>query len=226
MKPQARTEARRLRREEGLAITEIAQRLDVAKSSVSNWVRDIPLTDAQQAALKAHYTHYESQHQGSRAVIRKYRALRQHYQAEGRAKAREGDPLHLAGCMLYWAEGSKSRNMARFANSDPDMIRMFARFLREQLGVRSDQFQVHVNCYTNNGLALQEIEQYWLTVLELPPSVLRRSAANHQPKSSGQKGRKLIYGVCVITVTSTAVVQHIFGAIQEYSGVDKPEWLY
>ena len=91
-----------------MAITAIARRLGVSKGSVSVWVRDIALTEAQQTALRAHYTHYENQHRGSRAVAAKYRALRQTYQAEGRHKAREGDPLHLAGCMLYWAEGRQN----------------------------------------------------------------------------------------------------------------------
>lgn len=36
--------------------------------------------------------------------------------------------LHLAGCMLYWAEGAKSRNTIEFANSDPNMVRLFCRF--------------------------------------------------------------------------------------------------
>jgi hypothetical protein len=32
-------------------------------------------------------------------------------------------------------------------------------------------------------------------------------------------------GVCTIRVNSTRVVQHIFGAIQEYGGLDEPAWL-
>lgn len=45
---------------------------------------------------------------------------------------------------------------------------------------------------------------------------------NKQPTSSQQKGRKLPYGVCEVSVQSTKAVQHVFGAIQEYSGIDKP----
>ncbi len=225
MKPQARTEARRLRREEGLAITEIAQRLDVAKSSVSNWVRDIPLTDAQQAALKAHYTHYESQHQGSRAVIRKYRALRQHYQAEGRAKAREGDPLHLAGCMLYWAEGRKSRNSLTLVNSDPQMLVFYMRFLRSCLDVTDSDIQIRISCYSESEDATARIVAYWFDLLGLPCDCLKQIIVNRRPNSSQQRGRKLNYGTCEVAVHRTSQVQHVLGAIQEYAGMDKPEWL-
>jgi transcriptional regulator with XRE-family HTH domain len=41
MKPKEQAEARRLRRDDGLSLKEIAERLSVSKSSVSAWVRDI-----------------------------------------------------------------------------------------------------------------------------------------------------------------------------------------
>jgi hypothetical protein len=36
---------------------------------------------------------------------------------------------------------------------------------------------------------------------------------------------RLPYGTCRLSVHSTAIVQHIYGAIQEYAGFDRPEWL-
>jgi hypothetical protein len=36
---------------------------------------------------------------------------------------------------------------------------------------------------------------------------------------------RLPYGTCRLMVHSTQVVQHIYGAIQEYGGFDRPEWL-
>lgn len=56
---------------------------------------------------------------------------------------------------------------------------------------------------------------------------LRKHTLNHMPtSSSGQKKNKLPYGVGTLRVgSSTQVVQHIFGAIQEYSGFEEPRWL-
>jgi transcriptional regulator with XRE-family HTH domain len=105
MKARERDEARRLRQKDGLSVKEIAKRLSVSKGSVSLWLRDIQLTDAQLAALEYRHHNHANQRNGSRAVLVKYRELRRQYQEEGRLKARERDPLHIAGCMLYWAEG-------------------------------------------------------------------------------------------------------------------------
>jgi hypothetical protein len=65
MKTRERDLARRLRREDGAAINEIASRLRVSKSSVSLWVRDIELTPAQQKALLDRNPAYNRQYSGS-----------------------------------------------------------------------------------------------------------------------------------------------------------------
>ncbi len=221
-KKQERLLARQLRRDEGLSIKAIARRLGVARSSVSVWVRDIALRPDQREALRR----YDSQLRGSAAVAARFRALRCEYQAAGRARARAGsDPLHLAGCMLYWAEGDKSRNMARFTNSDAGMLRFFLRFLRTSLSVAEDAVRLHIYCYTSGDIGVPEIERYWLDWLSLPASCLTRTTVNNPSRASQHKGRKLPYGVCTIAVYSTEIVQHIYGAIQEYAGIDKPEWL-
>ena len=137
MKPEQREAARRLRREEGLSINEICRRLGVAKSSVSVWVRDIELTPEQKVVLEQQHYAYRAQVEGGATNARKFRELRRRYQEEGRVKAREADSLHLAGCMLYWAEGRKNKNSLALINSDVDMLKFFAKFLREVLRLRN-----------------------------------------------------------------------------------------
>jgi transposase-like protein len=224
MKREAREQARSLRHQ-GYSIKQICQQLGVAKSSVSLWVRDIPLTEAQLADLKQRHPIFHGQYAGSQAIAAKHRALREQYQQEGRIKAREGDLLHQAGCMLYWGEGAKARNMLTLCNSDPDMIRFYMRFVRHTFTPDLEKFAVHISCYLGNGFSQDQVEQYWLELLELPATCLGKTSVNSQPISSQQKGRKLLYGVCTVRISSTRMVQHVLGAIQEYIGIDKPEWL-
>jgi hypothetical protein len=129
--------------------------------------------------------------------------------------------------MLYWAEGSKSRNQVIFANSDPFMLRFFSRFLRESVGVPASDFRIRLNVYLNNGLELVEIEEHWLAAIGAPRSSLRGHTLNHFPTSSSGRGhRRLPHGVCTLKVArSTWLVQHIYGAIQEYGRFEEPRWL-
>jgi hypothetical protein len=217
------TEARRLRSVEGWSIKRIARTVHAAQSTVSLWVRDIELTPEQQHALRDWAE--QARRNGNARTTERARSLRRAAQEEGRRRARERDGLHLAGCMLYWAEGSKAKNHVEFVNSDRNMIVLFARFLRECYGVTDDRICLTCNCFTNNGLTLEEIENWWLDQVALSRQSLRRSTVNTPSRASRGKHRVLRYGTARLTVHSTAIVQSIFGAIQEYAGVERPEWL-
>jgi hypothetical protein len=200
---------------------QIATLLGVSPASVHAWTRDVKLS----AEQREHNLRAARAEAGQRwAEIN--RARRRTYQEEGRRRARQGDFLHQAGCMLYWAEGAKDRGVVTFANSDPAMVRLFWRFLHTCFDVHPTRVAIRLNVYLNNGRSLREIEDRWLNVLGLPRSCLRAHVVNHFPtSSSGKKQDKLPYGVCTLRVYDTSMVQHIFGAIQEYAGFEEPRWL-
>lgn len=215
-----------MRREEGESIKAIARKLGVSASSVSQWVRDIVLTDDQHAALQARCTSHNGQTVSARLNAARARARRQGEQDHGRLLACRGHPLHLAGAMLFWAEGARARNAVVFTNSDPEMMRFFMRFLRQCYGVRNDRVAVTCNLFADHLERQREVEQFWLDALELPRSSLRKSSVNVYSKHSQRKRKnKLPYGTCRLVVNDTALVQSIYGAIQEYAGFDRPEWL-
>jgi predicted transcriptional regulator len=88
-------------RSQGMSIKTIAKELGVSAGSVSVWVRDIELSPEQIETLKSQNAIYDNQHKGAKARQLQARQQRLRYQEEGRIKAREKDPLHMAGCMLY-----------------------------------------------------------------------------------------------------------------------------
>jgi transcriptional regulator with XRE-family HTH domain len=226
VKTREREVARRLRREEGASIKDIARRVGVSVSSVSLWVRDIELTPEQHAALALRNVAYNRQMSGTWKQAAKRRVERTEYQERGRALARRGDPLFVAGCMLYWAEGARHRNSLRFTNSDPEMVRLFVRFLRDRFEVHHDAFALTCNLFADHLERQRELERFWLDVAELPQSCLRRSSVNVYSKYSQKKRQnKLPYGTCRISVCRTWLVQTIYGGIQEIAGFTRDSWL-
>jgi transcriptional regulator with XRE-family HTH domain len=218
-------EARRLRSEEGRSVKAIAQQLGVSTSSVSRWVRDIPLTQEQLESLAASNPAINRQVAGSAIWSAMCRERRRAWQEEGRARARAGDPLHRAGCMLFWAEGTKSRSNVIVTNSDVSLLQHVRRFLVECYDIAPDQFAFTCNVFLGNGLELEEIEQRWLDALQLPRSSLRPSIVNRPSSASRRRGRVLVLGTGRLALPSVRVVQSIYGAIQEYAGFERPEWL-
>lgn len=221
MKQEEKQEARRLRQELGMSVKKIAAKLKVSTSTASSWVRDIGLTEGQRVSLFERNPAIASS-----TMSEKARNVRRAYQKNGRMLAREGGFLHAAGCMLYWAEGSKRKNTVVFSNSDPSMLKFFMRFLRECYNVSDDRIQIRINCYTDCGLSVEEIEDRWLNLLKLPRTCLGKTLANYDKRGgNGNRSRKLLLGVCSINIYETELVQNIFGAIQEYSGEDNNEWI-
>jgi transposase-like protein len=220
-KTELKTEARRLRSADALSVKEIAHRLGVSQASVSVWVRDVHLTAHQRKEVVE-----RARARRNRSRSHHFRERRRSFQDEGRTRAREHDPKHAVACMLYWAEGSKSRNAAQFVNSDPEMVRFFVDFLRADLGVTDAEFRIDCNLFADHIERQREIEQFWLDTLRLPPSCLRKSTVNVYSKHSKKKRQnRLPYGTVRVCVHSTRVVQSIYGAIQEYGGFERPEWL-
>jgi hypothetical protein len=215
-----RADARRLRHE-GRSIKEIAALIDVSQSSVSLWVRDVVLHPSQLDALAV-----RAQERRVRSRSRTWRGRRMNAQQDGRLTARRGEALHASGCMLFWAEGSRHRNAAKFSNSDPAMMAFFMRFLRAYFEIDEARCRVWCNLHADHMERQRAVEDFWLATLNLPRACLTKSTVNVYSRATKQKRTNMLpYGTCRVTVHDTAIVQHIYGAIQEYSGFDREEWL-
>lgn len=223
LKTTERAKARELR-EQGWSIKAIERTLGVARSSVSRWTRDISLGAEERGALEARAAAGRG-----RAAERKSsaaRLARLAFQEEGRSRATESDVSYAAGCMLYWAEGEKSRNRVALTKSDPALVAFFASFLRRHFAVTDEAITVYCNLFADHVENKETIEAFWLHTLGLPASSLRRSTVNAYSKYSLKKrANKLPYGTCRLVVNSTRIVQTIFGSIQEYGNFKRVEWL-
>lgn len=223
MKTAERLEARRLRAD-GWSIKEIEKQLAVSRSSVSLWVRDVELGREQRERL-IERVRLGPLVSAERSATRA-RAVRQTYQEEGRRRAREGDHSYAAGCMLYWAEGSKRRNYVKLTNSDSELLACFVRFLRQHFGVSGDRLRLDCNLFADHLDRQREIEDFWLDRLGLGRDSLRKSTVNTYSKYSRKlRANKLPYGTAAVVLHDTRVVQTIYGSIQELAGFDRPEWL-
>lgn len=219
--------ARQMRRE-GQSIKEIAKKLEVARSCVSVWVRDIELSPNQREFLVERQKQFVSdlnrQGGGGSQHNRKV-AIQQRlaYQQEGREYAKRGEPLHRIGCMLYWAEGAKHRNRIIFVNSDPNMMVIFIRFLRQCLHVSDEKMRLKLHCHTDDVESQNAMKKFWLEKLGFKSDCFGKVIVTPGSKI---RNNRLENGICTVYLGSTQLTMHIFGAIQEYTGIEKPEWLF
>ena len=126
--------------------------------------------------------------------------------------------LLLVGTALYWAEGYKNKKEIpgnqhiQFVNSDPYMITLFLRFLREILQVPEEKFYVSIRIHPN--INEQSTIKFWSKVTNVPKE---RFHTEHQISrlSRGKRPRNsLPYGTLDIKVCNRQKFQQIKGWIE------------
>jgi hypothetical protein len=220
MKAQKKEEARVLRNA-GVSINEIARHLCVSKGSVSAWVRDISITEAQRAVLKAN-SDIKARSLSWQTTCRNRRLG---YQQVGwdLAERLHDDAQFVGGCMLFWAEGTKCKNAARMTNTDDRLMHYWWTFLQKYFNVRLEDVTLYINCHLGNGYPMSEVEAHWLSVLSLPSTCLRKTII--VTKQSSVAKNRHPYGVCCLRVDNTELVQKIFGALRNIVGIVESRWV-
>lgn len=79
--------------------------------------------------------------------------------------------LFLIGIALYWGEGYQSEKNKKalyvsFVNSNPFMITLFLRFLREILKIKDEKIKAHIRIHPN--IHQEQAVKFWHKVTRLP----------------------------------------------------------
>jgi hypothetical protein len=197
-----REEARRLRAM-GKTLQQIADTLDVSKSSVSVWVRDVPFTPSKRrtgAQRRPHPFHE-----------RKLREIEE-CNEEGihRLGTLDESAFLAAGIALYAGEGAKRDHAVMFANTDASMIRFFCAWLRHFFEV--DESRLRVRVYLHEGLDLEAAHRAWAEVTGVPLSQFR--APYRAVADPSMRRNKHDHGCCYVYLSCTRTHRRIMGLIR------------
>lgn len=202
-----RAQARSLR-EQGLDYDRIAAELGVAKSSVSLWVRDLPIPER--------LTYEECRKRAAEGVRRYWEAER-----PVRAAKREADraaaaaeigglnqrELIIAGAVAYWCEGTKSKlhhhqERIAFINGDPGIVGFFLRFL-DAAGV--DSSHIRYRLYIHESADLDAAQRFWIAVTGAEPAQFYKpTLKRHTPRTVRKNVGDSYHGCLRIDVPQSA----------------------
>jgi hypothetical protein len=127
---------------------------------------------------------------------------------------------------VSWRGRCGERKVARSRRSPACSAFLAHRESRKFFNLPDEQFRVACYLYADHIDRQREVEYFWLSTLRLPATCLGKSIVNVYSRASKRKRINMLpHGTCRLTVSSTRVVQHIYGAIQGYGGFDRPEWL-
>lgn len=214
--PRIKQKVRELRKQ-GLTIKEIRdQHPFLAKGTVSIWVSDIALTPTQeqriinkQLAGKEVFIAYNARRKKASAA-QLQDAIQEARRLIGVLGTRD---LTVIGAALFWAEGTKrARHVIEFVNSDPNMIQLMLRFLREILGIPESKFRCRLTIHP--GIDEDGALQYWSDITNIPRTQFQKTQQK-PPRSSQRKMHNILYrGTLRIVVCNTKARQHLEGLLQ------------
>lgn len=194
-------------RKTGLSLKQINERLGIAKSTCSIWLKDVKLNEFALKRLK------EREEQGrlkGRTTKSKNKVTRINSVYQSVLSNLEGVKLNqvqskLLCSLLYWAEGSKKGGV-RFINSDPEMIKTFLTLFRNSFTLNEAKFQasLHLHEYHNKTTQLK----FWSKITNITVNKISVYLKPHTGKNTKEN-----YPGC-ISIRYNDVI--IFEEIQAY----------
>lgn len=150
----------------------IAEELNVSKSSVSTWCRDIKLTITQKRFLKKNSSDAGNKGRMIGAEMNRQKRLDSIglYESQGRKEIGNLSKrdLTMLATALFWAEGAKTGSRFIFINSDPNMILLIFRYLTQVLKVDPSRISATVQINRIHEKRIDTVLNFWATILKLP----------------------------------------------------------
>jgi len=198
MKPLSLKEKAINYRKRGYSYNMISQELGLAKSTLSDWLREIPYNPSKEVQERIRLGHIKTaqfKHNQRIADIEKMKKLAK--KELGKLTKRD---LWLLGIGLYLGEGSKLYERIRVINSDPEIIKLAIKWFREICGLKNENLSIAIHTYPDNNI--KDTINYWAKVTRIPKKQFEKTQVDRRINKSEKKKRKLPYGTAHLYIRS------------------------
>ncbi len=184
-------------RKKGFSYNLILEKIPVSKSTLSVWLRDIPYKPNKQVQQRVNDGLLKSAQKKQAQKARQIKA--QHAAARKDVRFISKRDLFMLGIGLYWGEGEKSFENIRFANSDPEIIKVMMKWFRDICTVPDSHFRITVHAYSDTDIS--KAIAFWSSITKISKGQFLKSQID---KRSGKviKRGKSPHGTLHIRVRS------------------------
>jgi hypothetical protein len=211
---------------QGKSYNEITNTLNIPKGTLSGWFTGLELSPtARQRIQKRVYAGtlrglIKRNKNQTHLAVQRMRNIRAVTEREIRNISPEN--LKIIGASLYWAEGYKrplvrngrelTHHSVSLANSDPKLIMMFLRFLREVCEIPDEKITADIRIYEH--MNERSLTNFWQKITGLPAKNFRKTYYGVSKSSLGKRPFNVLpYGTIQIRVNNTQLFHRIMGLI-------------
>lgn len=193
-------------RRRGYSYSEIMDMIpNLSKGTLSGWLKNIELTDDQKKRLLQKICDGSERSRFRGSLRNKEKAVERiinlQKKAEDEYQRLDINPLFKVGLCLYWAEGAKKSRSFQFVNSDPQMISLELRWLREILCVEENEIKIRI--YIHEIYKDENCEKFWSEVTKISKERFFRTI--YKPTQHKIKKNPGYKGCCRLDITKSEI---------------------
>lgn len=200
-------------RKRGLSYSEIRRKIVVSKSTISDWLKNIGLTETQKQRL------YGRKLVGVEKLQKIMKERREMFRKDIYDKQKillgiltERDLLML-GLGLYWGEGRKGDSQVSISNTDPSMVNFFLKWLETCFGVMRTNKRLKAVLHLYSDMNFEKEIDFWSRQLGLDSKQFNKPYVKANfILSLDQKG--FGHGTCMIYYSDVKIKEQIRAAIR------------
>lgn len=226
MRKELRQKAIDMRLNEEASYSEIKKKLGVAKSTLSYWLRDHPISDKRIKELR------KKGWKNGEIAREKYRNTMRRKKETGRSLAYEQEKerfrrvssatLYVAGLMLYSAEGGKKdAHRITLANTDPAIISFFIKWVGMFFNIPVEQLRFELHLYENMDIGKEE--KFWRDSFfgKIKKDQFYKTQIRPLKKGSFTYRGSYNHGTCSVFVSSTEKKTKLMESIRAFFDLHK-----
>ena len=200
--------ARSLRRDPGMTIDELSERLSLSRTTIYYWVRDISIERSPATTWSE-----KARRKGNRAMQEKYLRIREIAYNNARISFHGWsalDPTFRDFICMYLGEGYKrNRNKVSICNSDPVVVELAHRWLH-----RLSDNRISCSLQHHADQDVEVLKGFWGNRLGVKPDSIRVQRKSNSGSLASRTWRSR-FGVLTVAVGDTALRARIDGWMHE-----------
>ena len=206
-------------RKQGKSYSEIREEIVVNKSTLSNWLKDYPLSKEHVDLLRTKsYLRIERFRQ-TMLLKRNVRLKSVYEEQKSKLLPLSDRELFVAGLFLYWGEGNKSlKNSLSINNTDPQVVKFALCWMIKSLKIPKEKIKVYLHLYSDMNVKIEV--NFWAKLLGLPLSQFNKPYVKVSSRVDlTQKG--FGHGTCGVVTNDVRLKEKIImsiSSIADYYG--------
>lgn len=159
-------------RKQGLSYSQIKNKVNVSKSSLSLWLKDFPLSKDQIDLLRGKNPKRIERFRNTMRIKKEAEQNEAFLKVKKEIGLLSRREKIIAGLFLYWGEGTKAANCTvAITNTDPEALHFFVNWL-SLLGVTRKQLRVVLHLYKDMDIHAEM--NFWSKHLNIPVLQFRK----------------------------------------------------